>query len=145
MPSKPAKKNTKPKKAQPTQEWHEFDAGSKVLGRLATEIANLLMGKHRADYAKHKLFPVFVVVTNTDKLKVTGDKMKQKKYYRYSGYPGGLRTRSLEDQMGRDSRKVVEAAVFGMLPKNNLRPQRMKHLKLYAGVDHEHAAQLTTK
>lgn len=143
MPTKPA--NSKPKKKQPVQEWHQFDAGEKILGRLATEVANLLMGKHRPDYAKNKLLPVFVVITNTDKLKVTGDKMKQKKYYKYSGYPGGLRTRTLEDQMSRDSRKVVEAAVAGMLPKNSLRSKRLKNLKLYTGVDHEHTAQLTTK
>lgn len=140
-------KKTQPKKGKPTpkQEWYAFDASEKVLGRLASEVAHLLMGKHRPDFAPNVLAPVFVVITNTDKLKVTGDKMKQKKYYRYSGYPGGIFERTLQEQMERDSRKVVEMAVLGMLPKNNLRPEQIKHLKLYAGVEHAHAAQLTKK
>lgn len=126
----------------PKAEWHQMDASSKVLGRLATDISGLLLGKHRPDFAANLVAPVYVIVTNADKLKVTGDKMEQKKYYRFSGYPGGIRSRTLREQMGRDSRKVIEDAVMGMLPKNSLRPRRLQHLKIYAGKDHPHEAQI---
>jgi len=118
----------------PAGEWHQFDADGAVLGRLATEVATLLTGKHRADWAANVTPPVYVVITNTDKVAVTGKKEDQKLYYRHSGYPGGLR----------DSRKIVEAAVSGMLPKNNLRREMMLHLKLYKDESHPHAPQLTT-
>lgn len=124
------------------QEWHHFDASALVLGRLATQAARLILGKHQPDFAPNQVAPIFVVVTNSDKLQVTGDKRRQKTYYRFSGYPGGLKARTLEEQMKLDSRKVIEAAVFGMLPKNSLRPKRMKHLKIYTGADHPHADQL---
>lgn len=126
----------------PTQEWHQLDASKVILGRLATQIAHLLLGKHRSDFAPNKVAPVFVVVTNTDQLQVTGNKLTQKAYHRFSGYPGGLKTRTLQEQMERDSRKVISDAVFGMLPKNSLRPKRMKHLKVYVGSEHPHNDQL---
>lgn len=130
--------NTQKTKPAVQVEWHLLDASQIVLGRLATQAAHLLLGKHRLDSASHTVAPVYVVVTNADALKVTGDKRKQKHYYRYSGYPGGISSRSLEEQLERDSRRVVTLAVFGMLPKNNLRSERMKHLKVYAGAEHPH-------
>lgn len=125
-------------------EWHHFDAKGKVLGRLATEVASLLLGKHRLDFAPHKISPVFVVITNTDEVAVTGDKEKQKMYYHYSGYPGGLSERSLREQRQRDSRRIISAAVGGMLPKNSLRDKRLQHLKLYRGAEHPHLAQIAS-
>lgn len=123
-------------------EWHHYDAKDKVLGRLATQVASLLTGKHRTDYAANKVAPVYVVVTNTDKVALTGRKEAQKKYYRYSGYPGGMKARTVGEQRRRDSRRIIHAAVFGMLPKNSLRAKRMLHLKLYAGNEHPHLPQL---
>ncbi|MDP3997190.1 MAG: 50S ribosomal protein L13 [Candidatus Andersenbacteria bacterium] len=123
-------------------EWHWLDAQGKILGRLAGEAAVLLGGKHRTDWAANKVAPVYVVVTNTDRVVVTGNKEKDKIYYRHTGYPGGLRERSLAVQRQRDSRKIVLAAVSGMLPKNNLRKLRLQHLKLYKGSEHPHEAQI---
>lgn len=133
--SAPAKEK---QQTSPVGEWHHFDASKIVLGRLSTQVAHLLLGKHRPDFAPNIVAPVYVVVTNTDKLRVTGDKLAQKRYYRYSGYPGGIRSRTLEDQLQRDSRRVIIDAVYGMLPKNSLRDERMKHLKVYADADHPH-------
>jgi len=127
-----------------TYEWHHLDARDKVLGRLATQAAALLIGKHRPDYATNKIAPVYVVITNTDQVAVTGRKESQKMYRHYTGYPGGLKERPLAEQRRRDSRKIVEAAVFGMLPKNNLRKFRMRHLKLYSGSEHPHLPQLSS-
>lgn len=124
-------------------EWHLIDAQNQVLGRLATRIAYLLTGKHRLDYAPHRVAPVYVVVTNTNQVVLTGQKEKQKVYRHYTGYPGGLKERTVAEQRHRDSRKLVQEAVFGMLPKNSLREKRMKHLKLYPQAEHPHAAQLT--
>lgn len=126
-------------------EWHVMDATSAPLGRLATRVAELLMGKHRPDYVPNKVAPVYVVVTNSDSLKVTGDKMNQKMYRHYTGYPGGLKERALKEEMIRDSREVIRLAVFGMLPKNNLRAERMRQLKVYVGAEHPHMAQTNTK
>lgn len=122
-------------------EWHHFDAKDQVLGRLATKIAVLLMGKHRPDYATNKVAPVYVVVTNTDHVALTGRKEDQKLYRHATGYPGGLKERTVREQRRRDSRRIVEEAVIGMLPKNNLRAFRMRHLKLYPGETHPHMAQ----
>lgn len=126
----------------PSGEWHHIDAKDQVLGRLATKVAMLLMGKHRPDYQPHRATPVFVVVTNTDQVVLTGRKEDQKMYRHYSGYPGGLKERSVREQRRRDSRVIIEQAVVGMLPKNNLRAVRMRRLKLYAGNEHPHLAQL---
>lgn len=126
----------------PNAEWHHFDASGKILGRLATEIATLLSGKHRTDYTPHLVAPVYVVVTNTDQVAVTGAKEDQKKYRRYTGYPGGLRERSLREQRARDSRRIVAGAVSGMLAKNALRDKLLGHLKLYPGATHPHLPQL---
>lgn len=124
------------------QEWHLIDAQNKVVGRLATRIAVLLQGKHRLDYKPHMVPAVYVVVTNTATLVLTGRKEEQKKYRRYSGYPGGLRERSAREVRARDATKLLWEAVFGMLPKNSLRKQYMLHLKLYPTATHPHMAQL---
>ena len=123
-------------------EWHLVDAKSDNLGRLATRIASLLLGKHRTDSEKHKASPVRVIVINSDELKTTGKKGKQKMYRRYTGYPGGLRERTLIEQMGLDSTFVIQEAVSGMLPKNRLRASRMRNLYVYKGADHPHMAQM---
>ena len=123
-------------------EWHHLDAKGKVLGRLATEAALLLQGKHRSDFQRHLVAPVYVVVTNTDEVVLTGRKEDQKQYRHYTGYPGGLRERTVREQRARDSRVIVSAAIEGMLPKNNLRSERMKHLKLYPTADQPHLPQL---
>ena len=123
-------------------EWHLLDAKERVLGRLATELAGLVMGKHRLDYAAHRVAPVTVVVLNTDDVVLTGRKEEQKVYYRHSGYPGGLKQRTIAEQRARDSRRIVYDAVSGMLPKNNLRSERLGRLKLYVGNEHPHEAQL---
>ncbi len=125
--------------------WHILDASTKPLGRIATEAAHLLMGKHLPNYRANVVAPVYVVIINTDKLILTGNKMDQKEYHTYSGYSGGLKTRTAGEQMSRDSRVVVEKAVSGMLPKNLLRDDCMRHLKLYAGAEHPHIAQTNTK
>lgn len=124
-------------------EWHHVDADGAVLGRLATRVASLLLGKHRPDFTSRTVMPVYVVVTNTDKVALTGNKEDSKMYYRYSGYSGGLRQRSVREQRKRDSRIIIEQAVFGMLPKNSLRAKRILHLKLYTGPTHPHLPQLS--
>ncbi len=126
----------------PNAEWHHLDADGRVLGRLATEAATLLNGKHRPDWAANAVAPVYVVITNSDTVKLTGKKEDQKMYRRYSGYPGGLRERSVRTQRRRDSRRIIESAVSGMLPKNNLRKEAMRHLKVYPSADHPHLPQL---
>ena len=123
-------------------EWHLVEAKSNTLGRLATSIASLLLGKHRTDSEKHKASPVRVVVVNSDDLKTTGKKEDQKMYRHYTGYHGGLKERSLAEQMRIDSTEVIRNAVEGMLPKNRLRASRMRNLYIYKGADHPHMAQV---
>ena len=110
-----------------------IDATNKILGRMAVEAANLLRGKGRADFVPYLDMGDRVVITNTDKVRVTGRKLKQKIYYRHSGYPGGIKEEVLEDLLKRDSCKVVRTAVYGMLPKNKLRAQFIKKLELHKG------------
>jgi large subunit ribosomal protein L13 len=110
---------------------HVVDATNKILGRLAVEVANLLRGKDKPGFLPYLDKGDQVVVVNTDKIKVTGHKMKQKIYYRHSGYPGGLKETRLEEMMERDSCQVFRQAVYGMLPKNKLRDKMIKKLKLY--------------
>lgn len=126
-------------KVQP--EWHVLDATSDTLGRIATKAASLILGKHRTDSAKNKVAPVHVVVINSDSVKVTGKKKDQKMYRRYTGYPGGLRERTMHEQMLRDSRFIIEQAISGMLPKNNLRAKRMNQLHVYPTEKHPHMPQ----
>lgn len=130
--------------AKPTdikREWHVLDAAEAPLGRIATGAANLLTGKHKPIYTPHMDCGDFVVIINADKLKVTGQKLKDKIYYRHSGYPGALKSRTLEEQIKEDSTVAVKRAVRGMLPANKLRAERLKRLKVYAGAEHQHAAQ----
>jgi len=112
---------------------YKIDATNKVLGRLASKIAILLQGKHKPNFVPYLNTGDKVIVINTDKMKITGKKLKKKVYYRHSGYPGGLKKITLEELMKKDSREVLKKAVWGMLPKNKLRKQRIKNLKLYKG------------
>ncbi|MGA0121924.1 MAG: 50S ribosomal protein L13 [Gaiellales bacterium] len=121
--------------------WLIVDADGEVLGRLATRIADALRGKGKTNFTPHVDTGDYVVVINCDRVRVTGNKPEQKIYYRHSGYPGGLRQRTFNEQMERDSTEVVRHAVKGMLPKNKLGAAQLRKLKLYAGADHPHEAQ----
>ncbi len=121
--------------------WYVVDAESKTLGRLATQIADVLRGKDKPAYTPHVDTGDFVIVVNAEKVHVTGQKLDQKLYYRHSGYPGGLRSRSLREQLERRPEEVLRRAVRGMLPKNKLASAQLRKLKIYAGPDHPHAAQ----
>jgi large subunit ribosomal protein L13 len=123
------------------RQWWLVDASDQTLGRLATRIATLLEGKHKATYSPHLDSGDHVVVVNAAKVKVTGNKLIQKTYYRHSNYPGGLKEESLQTLMARKSQIVIERAVKGMLPQNRLGRAMFKKLKVYAGADHPHQAQ----
>jgi large subunit ribosomal protein L13 len=123
------------------REWFVVDAQGQTLGRLASRIATMLRGKHKPIYTPHVDCGDFVIVVNAQKIHVTGQKLNQKKYYRHSGYPGGLREISLRDQLQKFPNRVLEAAVRGMLPKNRLGRQMFKKLKVYPGPNHPHVAQ----
>lgn len=131
-----------PKAGDAVREWWVVDATGQTLGRLASEVAKLLRGKHKPIYTPFLDTGDFVIVVNADKIAVTGKKMQQQMYYRYSGYPGGLKALSLEELMKRSGTRAVELAVKGMLPKNRLGDQLYRKLKVYAGPEHPHAAQL---
>ena len=122
--------------------WHVIDAEGKTLGRLASEIATLLMGKHKPTYVSHLNTGDFVVVVNADKIRVTGRKLEQKVYYRHSGYHGGLKRQTLEDLLRKAPTRVIRHAVRGMLPKNIMGRRMLSRLKLYAGAHHPHEAQV---
>jgi large subunit ribosomal protein L13 len=121
--------------------WYVVDAEAKTLGRLATQIADVLRGKDKPAYTPHVDTGDFVIVVNAEKVRVTGQKLDQKIYYRHSGYPGGLRSRTLREQLARRPEEVLRKAVKGMLPKNKLASAQLRKLKIYAGPDHPHAAQ----
>jgi large subunit ribosomal protein L13 len=121
--------------------WLVVDAAGKTLGRLSTEIAGLLSGKYKPTFSRHLDTGDFVVVVNADKVEVTGKKLIQKRYYRHSNYPGGLKSESLRDVLAKHPNRVIEHAVRGMLPRNRLGDQMYRKLKVYAGPDHPHAAQ----
>ncbi|XZG69550.1 50S ribosomal protein L13 [Chitinibacteraceae bacterium HSL-7] len=123
------------------RDWFVVDATDKVLGRLAAEIAKRLRGKHKAEYTPHVDTGDFIVVVNADKLRVTGDKATSKKYYRHSGYPGGIYERTFSEAQAKFPGRVLEVAVKGMLPKGPLGYAMIKKLKVYAGDEHPHAAQ----
>jgi large subunit ribosomal protein L13 len=129
------------KPGEVTREWYLVDAEGKTLGRLATQIADTLRGKRKPQYTPHVDTGDFVVVVNADKIAVTGNKLDQKRYYRHSGYPGGLRSRTLREQLERRPTEVLRVAVKGMLPKNRLARQQITKLKIYAGPEHPHEAQ----
>lgn len=129
-------------KAQEVErKWYVVDAQGKTLGRIATQIASILRGKHKPIYTPHVDCGDFVVVINAEKVWTTGHKLDQKKYYRHSGYPGGLSEITLRDQLERFPERVIESAVKGMLPKNRLGRAMYKKMKVYAGPNHPHAAQ----
>ena len=123
------------------REWYVVDADGKTLGRLATQIADTLRGKGKPEYTPHVDTGDFVIVVNAEKVRVTGDKRNAKLYYRHSGYPGGLRSRTLAEMLDRRPEEVIRLAVRGMLPRNRLARQQLGKLKVYAGPDHPHAAQ----
>jgi len=122
-------------------EWHVTDADGKVLGRLATQIATILMGKHKPTYTPHVLSGDFVVVVNAEKVKLTGRKMEQKTYDHYTYYVGGHKTETIASVMARHPERVIQLAVRRMLPKNKLGREMLKRLKIYAGPTHPHQAQ----
>jgi large subunit ribosomal protein L13 len=126
------------------RQWQVIDASGKILGKLATQAASLLMGKHKPIFSRNLDTGDFVVITNAEKVRVTGNKTKQKLYYRHSGYPGGLKSISLEKLLQTNPTRVIEYAVKGMLPKNRLRAGMMKRLRVYAGEAHPHLAQTKT-
>ena len=123
------------------RDWYVVDAEGKTLGRLATQIADVLRGKRKPTYTPHIDTGDFVVVVNAEKISVTGQKRQEKMYYRHSGYPGGLKSRTLNDMLERRPEEVIRLAVKGMLPKNRLARKQLTKLKVYAGPDHPHAAQ----
>jgi len=121
--------------------WYVVDASGRTLGRLATQIADALRGKRKPEYTPHIDTGDFVVVVNAEKISVTGDKRTAKLYHRHSGYPGGLKTRTLQEMLDRRPEEVIRLAVKGMLPRNRLARKQLTKLKVYAGPDHPHAAQ----
>ena len=131
-----------PKAADIQRQWHVIDAADVVLGRLASQSAILLRGKHKPIFAPHVDTGDFVIIINAAKVALTGNKLQDKRAYRHSGYPGGLRSVSYADLMARNPEKAVEKAVRGMLPKNTLGRHQLSKLKVYAGPEHPHAAQM---
>ena len=121
--------------------WLIVDASGQTLGRLATQIADALRGKRKPTYTPHVDTGDFVIVVNAEKIAVTGNKRSDKRYYRHSGYPGGLKSRTLNDMLERRPEEVIRRAVKGMLPRNRLGAQQLRKLKIYAGPDHPHQAQ----
>ena len=121
--------------------WLLIDAADQVLGRLATKVATLLSGKHKAGYAPFLITGDHVVIINADKIRLTGQKLDQKVYYRHTGYPGGLKQVSARSLFENRPERLIEEAVLGMLPKNKLRKRMAKRLRVYAGAEHPHRAQ----
>jgi large subunit ribosomal protein L13 len=121
--------------------WYVVDASGRTLGRLATQVADALRGKRKPEYTPHVDTGDFVIVVNANKIAVTGDKLAQKRYFRHSGYPGGLRSRTLREMLERRPEEVVRKAVRGMMPRSRLGRKQLTKLKVYAGPDHPHAAQ----
>ncbi|WP_226345769.1 50S ribosomal protein L13 [Agilicoccus flavus] len=130
-----------PKPGDIERAWHVIDATDVVLGRLASQTAQLLRGKHKTIFAPHIDTGDFVIIINADKVALTGAKLEQKKAYSHSGYPGGLRATSYTELMAKSPERAVEKAIRGMLPKNSLAREQMRKLKVYAGDTHPHQAQ----
>jgi large subunit ribosomal protein L13 len=130
-----------PKPDEIRREWVVMDASDKVLGRFATEVARLLRGKHKPDFTPFLDTGDFVVVVNADRVRLTGNKVEDKKYYRHSGRPGSLKVETARERMEKYPERVIQAAVWGMLPKNRLGRKLLKKLKVYSGPDHPHQAQ----
>jgi len=134
-----------PKLAEIERKWHLVDAEGKILGRLASRIAQILSGKDKPIYTPHLDVGDFVVVINAEKVKVTGGKEEKKIYYRHTGYPGGLKERTYEELLSKKPQDIIRKAVRGMLPKNKLGRQMFKKLKVYTGSEHPHQAQRPEK
>ena len=135
-------KTTKSAREQDVQrDWYVVDAQGQTLGRLATQVATVLRGKHKPIYTPHVDCGDYVIIVNAEKIHTTGQKLTQKKYYRHSGYPGGIKEVALRDQLQKFPERVLEIAVKGMLPKNRLGRRMFKKLKVYAGPNHPHEAQ----
>jgi large subunit ribosomal protein L13 len=130
-----------PKADEITRDWVLVDANDQTLGRLATQIATLLLGKHKPGFTPGVEMGDFVIVVNADRIKVTGKKLDDKFYYRHSRYPGGLKAINLRDQLAKHPERVIERAVWGMLPHNRMGRHLMRKLRVFAGPDHPHAAQ----
>ena len=130
-----------PKPGEVTRTWHVIDATDVVLGRLASQTAILLRGKHKPTFAPHVDGGDFVIIINADKVALTGAKLEQKKAYRHSGFPGGLKSQSYQELLAKNPAKAVEKAVRGMLPKTTLGRAQLTKLKVYSGAEHPHAAQ----
>ena len=135
-------KHYNPSASELKNRWRVFDAEGKVLGRLASEIAMVLMGKHRADYVPHMASGDFAIVVNADKIELTGRKEAQKVYRRHSQYPGNLKEIPYSRMSERNPERIIELAVKGMLPKNKLGRKMLTRLKVYAGAEHPHSAQV---
>ena len=131
-----------PRAADIKRQWHVIDASGQTLGKLATQAANLLMGKHKPTFVPYLDVGDFVIVLNATKVRVTGKKPKQKTYYRHSGYPGGIKAETFEELIATHPTRVIEHAVKGMLPHNRLGRAMFKKLKVYAGDSHPHQAQV---
>lgn len=123
------------------RDWYVVDAEGQTLGRLATQIADTIRGKRKPQYTPHTDVGDFVVVVNAEKVRVTGNKLQDKRYWRHSGYPGGIRSRTLAEMLERKPEDVIRLAVKGMLPRNKLARRQLLKLKVYAGPEHPHAAQ----
>ena len=130
-----------PKPGDITRQWHVIDATDVVLGRLASQTAILLRGKHKATFAPHMDMGDFVIIINADKVALTGAKLEQKRAYRHSGFPGGLKSTNYAELLEKNPERAVEKAIKGMLPKNSLAAQQIGKLKVYRGAEHPHAAQ----
>jgi len=123
------------------QKWYVVDASGKILGRLASQIAKVLRGKHKPEFTPHADAGDYVIVVNADQIKVTGKKETDKVYYSHSGYPGGIKAVTFDKMMQKDATRVIEIAVKGMMPKNPLGREMLRKLKVYAGAEHPHIAQ----
>jgi large subunit ribosomal protein L13 len=134
-----------PKAAEINSEWVVIDAAGQTLGRVTTQIAALLLGKHKPTFTPGVPMGDYVVVVNADHITVTGDRMNSKMYHHHSGYPGGLKSISLRDQLKSRPDRVIRAAVWGMLPHNKMGRQIIKRLKIYSGAEHPHEAQVAKK
>ena len=130
-----------PKESEITREWVVMDAADQVLGRLATEVARILRGKHKPDYTPHLDTGDFVVIVNAERVHLTGAKLDDKIYYRHSGRPGSLKSETARERLDKHPERVIQAAVWGMLPKNRLGRKLLRKLKVYAGPEHPHDAQ----
>ncbi|HOA90494.1 MAG: 50S ribosomal protein L13 [Bacillota bacterium] len=123
------------------RKWYLVDAEGKTLGRLASQVASIVRGKTKPTYTPHADTGDFVIIINADKINVTGDKLNKKMYYRHSGYPGGLKTRTLKQMLDKKPEEVLRLAIAGMLPRNALGRKLIKKVKIYAGPEHPHTAQ----